>query len=77
MENITAMPNWKPIATAPTDIVLELCTYDNEEYRVLVFPCRRNGVGWSNVSANRMVPIRPTHWRPWPRPPADRARKVF
>ena len=23
---------WKPIATAPTDIVLERCTYDKEVY---------------------------------------------
>jgi len=67
MEKVTKMPNWKPIATAPTDVELQLCTYDNEEYQVLVFPCRRNGVGWSDVRANRMVPIRPSHWRPWPR----------
>jgi hypothetical protein len=44
---------------------LELCVHEDEEYRVLAFPCRRNGVGWSDVLLNRMVAIRPTHWRPW------------
>jgi hypothetical protein len=52
------------------DVELELCAYDSEEYHALVFPCRRNGVGWSDVRANRMVPIRPTHWRLWSREPA-------
>jgi hypothetical protein len=56
---------WKPIASAPTGVELELCTYDSEEYNALMFPCRRNGVGWSDVRANRMVPIMPTHWRLW------------
>jgi hypothetical protein len=41
---------WKPIATAPTDVELELCTYDNQEFSVLLFSCRRNGVGWSDVA---------------------------
>jgi hypothetical protein len=67
MEKFIAMPNWKPIATAPPNIELELCTYDSEEYHALVYPCRRNGVGWSDVRTNKMVPIRPTHWRPWER----------
>jgi hypothetical protein len=61
------MSGWKPIATAPMDVELELCAYDSEEYHALVFPCRRNGVGWSDVRANRMAPISPTHWRLWER----------
>jgi hypothetical protein len=28
---------WKPIATAPTGVELELSTYDSEEYNALVF----------------------------------------
>ena len=56
---------WNPIATAPAHVELELCVHDGEEYHVLAFPCRRNGVGWSDVRLNRMVPIRPTHWRLW------------
>jgi hypothetical protein len=66
MEKNAKIQNWEPIATAPINVELQLCTYDNEEYHVLVFPCRRNGVGWSDVRANKMVPIRPSHWRPWP-----------
>jgi hypothetical protein len=58
---------WNPIVTAPSDIDLELCVYDSGEFHALAFPCRRNGVGWSDVRRNKMVLIRPTHWRPWPR----------
>ena len=58
---------WNPIATAPADVELELCVHDGEEYHALAFPCRRNGVGWSDVRLNKMVPIRPTHWRLWAR----------
>ena len=58
---------WNPIATAPVDVELELCVYDGEEYHALAFPCRRNGFGWSDVRLNKMVPIRPTHWRLWGR----------
>ena len=25
------------------------------------------GVGWSDARLNKMVPIRPTHWRLWAR----------
>jgi hypothetical protein len=58
---------WNLIATVPSDIELALCVYDNGEYHALAFPCRRNGVGWSDVRRNKMVPIRPTHWKPWAR----------
>jgi hypothetical protein len=56
---------WNPIGTAPANAELELCVYDGEEYVAMAFPCRQNGVGWSDVRLNRMVPIRPTHWRLW------------
>jgi hypothetical protein len=56
---------WNPIATAPADAELELCVHEAEEYRILAYPRRRNGVGWFDVRLNRMVAIRPTHWRPW------------
>ena len=52
---------WNPIGTAPTDAELELCVHDGEEYHTLAFPCRRKGVGWSDVRLNKMVPIRPTY----------------
>ena len=60
--------DWRPIVTAPADADLEVSIYDNGEYHALVFPCRRDGVGWRDVSANRFMPLKPTHWRPWRRP---------
>jgi hypothetical protein len=44
---------------------LEVSVYDEGEYHALVFPCRRDGSGWRDVSANRSMPLRPTHWRLW------------
>lgn len=66
MEKTVSYSAWNSIETAPANADLELCIYDRGEYHVLVFPCRRNGVGWSDVRLNRMVPINPTHWRLWP-----------
>ena len=56
---------WKPIATAPAETDLELSVCDDGEYHALVFPCRRDGSGWRDVSANRKMPLQPTHWRLW------------
>ena len=55
------MSDWKPISTAPADTDLELSIYDQGEYHVLVFPCRRDGSGWRDV--DRHMPLNPTHWR--------------
>ena len=57
--------DWKPIATAPVDADLELSIYEDGEYHALVFPCRRDGSGWRDVSANHPMPLLLTHWRPW------------
>jgi len=57
--------DWKPIATAPVDADLELSIYEDGEYHALVFPCRRDGSGWRDMSANRPLPLLLTHWRPW------------
>jgi len=65
MEKTVSNSTWNPIGTAPADAELELCIYENGEFHTLAFPCRRNGVGWSDVHRNRMVPVRPTHWRRW------------
>jgi hypothetical protein len=59
--------DWKPIATAPAEADLELSIYDNGEYHALVFPCRRDGTGWRDMSADRFVLLQLTHWRPWDR----------
>jgi hypothetical protein len=67
MEKAISSSIWNPIAAAPDGVELELCVYERGEYHALAFPCRRNGVGWSDVRLKRMVPIRPTHWRLWPR----------
>ena len=57
--------DWKPIAMAPVGADLELSVYEEGEYHALVFPCRRDGSGWRDVSANRDMPLKPTHWRLW------------
>jgi hypothetical protein len=67
MEKAISNSTWNAIATAPADAELELCVRDGEEYHALAFPCRRNGVGWSDVRLNKILAIRPTHWRLWPR----------
>jgi hypothetical protein len=59
--------DWKPIATASAEANLELSIYDNGEYHALVFPCRRDGTGWRDMSADRFVLLQLTHWRPWDR----------
>jgi hypothetical protein len=67
LEKAVPMSDWKPIATAPAYADLELSIYDQGEYHALVFPCRRDGSGWRDVSANRSMPLTPTHWRLWNR----------
>jgi hypothetical protein len=67
LEKAIPMSDWNPIATAPADTDLELSIYDQGEYHALVFPCRHDGSGWRDVSANRPMPLKPTHWRPWKR----------
>jgi hypothetical protein len=58
---------WRPIATAPAEVELELSIYEKGEYHALVFPCRQDGSGWRDVRVNRVMPLQPTHWRPWDR----------
>ena len=60
MENAVSNFTWSPIATAPDGVELELCVSDSGEYHALVFPCRRNGVGWSDVRLNSGPP--PEKW---------------
>jgi hypothetical protein len=59
------MLEWKPIATAPANVELELSIYDKGEYHALVFPCERDGLNWRDVEQNRHFLFEPTHWRPW------------
>ena len=60
------MSEWKPIATAPENVELELSVYDSGEHHALVFPCQRDGsAGWRDVRAKRPMLLKPTHWRLW------------
>ena len=60
------MSEWKPIATAPENVELELSVYDSGEHHALVFPCQREGSsGWRDVCAKRPMLLKPTHWRLW------------
>lgn len=60
------MSEWKPIATAPENVELELSVYDSGEHHALVFPCQRDGSsGWRDVRAKRPMLLKPTHWRLW------------
>jgi hypothetical protein len=56
---------WKPILNAPFGRDLELAVLDEDGEHALVFPCRRVGEGWKNVTTGARVDIRPTHWRDW------------
>jgi hypothetical protein len=57
---------WQPIATAPSDLDLELAVLDvTDEYVALVFPCRRVAKQWISVTTKERVDINPTHWREW------------
>jgi len=65
MEKTIHVLDWRPIGSAPANVDLELSIYDDGEYHALVFPCRRDGSGWRDVAANRLMPLKPTHWRLW------------
>lgn len=65
MEKYDFIRKWQRIATVPSNIELELGIYDKGEYHALAFPVRRDGSGWRDVRANRLMPLKPTHWRRW------------
>ena len=65
MEKYDFVRKWQRIATVPLNIELELSIYDKGEYHALAFPVRRDGSGWRDVRANRLMPLKPTHWRRW------------
>jgi hypothetical protein len=57
---------WQPIATAPFDRNLKVAVIDRTGgVHSLVFPCRRTEEGWLDVLMDRLIEVRPTHWRPW------------
>lgn len=59
------LSDWREIATAPFEWDLELAVIDAGEVHALAFPCRRAGNGWTKASSDRLIDVRPTHWRLW------------
>jgi hypothetical protein len=61
------MENWQPISTVPLDKEIEVCIIDREPH-VLFGVCRLTAFGWVHANTQRLLNIRPTHWRkPQPR----------
>lgn len=58
-------PMWNSIASAPSGPSLQLAVFDEDGMHVLVFPCRKEPVGWKNAATGARVDVHPTHWRPW------------
>ena len=58
---------WQLIATAPVGRDLELAVIDGGAIHAIVFPCRRDRLGWVRVGDHKAVDVRPTHWREWKR----------
>jgi len=56
---------WNPIASAPFGPSLQLAVFDQDGVHVLVFPCRKESMGWKNAATGARVDVHPTHWRPW------------
>ncbi len=61
-----ADPNkWRPVETAPYGSNLQVAVIEHGEPFALVFPCRREAVGWIEASNEKPLRIHPTHWREW------------
>jgi hypothetical protein len=56
---------WNLIASAPSGPSLQLAVFDQDGMHVLVFPCRKEAMGWKNAATGARVDVHPTHWRPW------------
>ncbi|QKC75602.1 hypothetical protein EB233_08670 [Mesorhizobium erdmanii] len=56
---------WNPVASAPLGPSLQLAVFDQDGVHVLIFPCRREPMGWRNAATGARVDVHPTHWRPW------------
>jgi len=53
---------WQPISTAPRDNNIEVCVIKREPH-VFSGVCRLTDAGWIDADNNRLLDIRPTHWR--------------
>ena len=62
LSRIVNAPEWRDIATAPSDRAIELAVVDGD-IGVLDFPCLRHGDAWFDAETLKPVAIAPTHWR--------------
>jgi hypothetical protein len=56
---------WLPVSIAPSDADLEVGVMDKQGVHALVFPVRKSGTNWVDVSTKQNIDIQPTHWRKW------------
>ena len=57
-------PEWRDIASAPSDRVIELAVIDDDRHP-LGFPCIRHADEWFSATTMRPVTVSATHWRYW------------
>jgi hypothetical protein len=61
---------WKPVVageTIPTSRNLMVAVEDGGGMHALEFPCRYVDGVWVDAKTGRLVDVRPTHWRDWPK----------
>jgi hypothetical protein len=55
--------DWHPITRAPFDRDLELAVIEAGTIHPILFPCRRDRLGWVRADDGKGVGVHPTHWR--------------
>jgi hypothetical protein len=62
LSRLVNVPEWRDIATAPSDRAIELAVIDGD-IGVLSYPCLRHGDAWFDAETLRPVSVTATHWR--------------
>jgi hypothetical protein len=57
------MTDWRPISTAPFDILIEVAVIDRAGVHAFAHPVRRMADGWLADELKGGIGIDPTHWR--------------
>jgi hypothetical protein len=66
MARVHSMPEkWLPVSIAPPDTDLEVGVMDKHGVHALIFPVRKSGTDWVDVSTKKRIDVEPTHWRKW------------
>ncbi len=66
MARVHSMPEkWLPVSIAPSDTDLEVGVMDKHGVHPLIFPVRKSGTDWVDVSTKKRIEVEPTHWRRW------------